>query len=310
MNNQERRTYSSEFERINRKFEAKWFPKVEKTLKGKVSSLINIVKARGVQAGMDALAVDLINKDLHDTVKDLYLEVGLRHARKTYRHIKQDVGRKSYASQVETKGFGFNADWAAFILNYLQEFLTSKITFDVNATTREKLLEVLQQGVADGLSIEEMVNQLEDLPFIPFQTARIVRTEINRAANVGTMAAVDTSEYEMNKEWISAHDRRTRGNPMTGQNDHADHWNMNGLVVGYEEKFTDTRSKTQLSFPGDPEAGAADTVNCRCSVAPIAKRDQNGRLIPKAQPAVYTPVLGIYKPPIAAGPYVGLRVGN
>jgi uncharacterized protein with gpF-like domain len=201
---------------------------------------------------------------------------------------------------METKGFGFNEQWIAFILQYLQQFLIDKITFKVSNTTRDKLLDVLQQGIADGLGIEDMVNLLEDLPFTRTQAARITRTEINRAANVGTMAGVSTSEYEMNKEWIAAHDHRTRGvNPK----DHADHYNLDGQVVDIDGKFRDPINGHELSFPGDPEAAAEDVVNCRCSSAPIAKKDVNGFLVPKPQPAQVIPFSVIREIPIAAQPF-------
>lgn len=307
MNQRERKTYSAEFIRINRKYEAKYFPLVRKAIKAKISSLIAALNEGGYAAGIQLLSTSIGNAEISKVVKRLYLEVGLRHARKTYRHLRamEQQERKSRYGRMEQKGFGYNAEWVAFILNYLEATLLEQITFEVDRTTRDRLLKVLQDGVAEGLSIDLMVKKLEDLPLTRVQAARIVRTETNRAANVGTIAAVDTSEYLMQKEWISARDVRTRGvNPK----DHADHIYLNGKVVDFEEKFKDSRSGSLLSFPGDPEGKAEDVINCRCCVAPRAKRDENGRLMKK--PAVYAPVLGMLRPPIAASPNIGLRVTN
>lgn len=305
-----RRGHIDEYNRINRKFEVKYYPKVQKAIKAKISSLISDIKEKGTQSALSSLSTDLVNKDLSDTVRKLYLEVGLRYARKEYRRQRQmlrSYPKKSQSVPLETKGFGFNDQWVAFILNYLSQFLTQKITFSVNETTRQKLYDVLSEGIANGTGINDIVRELEELPFTKTQAARITRTEINRAANVGTMAAVDTSEYEMNKEWISDNDYRVRGrNPK----DHADHWKLNGQVIDFEERFKDPKSGDLLRFPGDPEASAASTVNCRCSIAPLFKEDAQGNLIPKPQPSVYAPVLGIYKPPIAASPAFGLNVGR
>lgn len=321
----ERRRYGKEFERINRSFEVKYFTRVNKALKKRVSSLIANIRSHGLQSAYRSLHTDVGNLQLNKIVKELYLEVGLRYARKEYRRQLAEIrseGKKSISHKLvlvkadvstpadfQTKGFGFNATWTAFILNYLKAFLLEKITFKVDETTKRKLLSVVQEAIAEGWGIDETVKKLDDLPFIPYQAARIVRTEINRAANVGTMAGVDTSEYEMNKEWIAGMDRRTRGNPMTGQEDHANHWAFDGQVIDFNDKFRDSRNGDLLSFPGDPKASAASTVNCRCSVAPVAKRNAQGRLVPKPQVGL-APILGITRPPIAASPNIGVRVSN
>lgn len=319
MNQTDRNTHRSEFARINRQFESKYFAKVHNAIKSKVSSLISVIRENGIEAGQNYLRTDLTNVQLSNTVKDLYKEVGAQYARKEYRRQRNDIRtigfpKKKSVSQnlnlkqtdvstsgfIETKGFGFNEQWISFILNYLQQFLIEKITFKVNNTTREKLLDVLQEGIVEGLGIEDMVSKLEDLPFTKYQAARITRTEINRAANVGTMAGVSTSEYEMNKEWIAAHDHRTRG---VSPHDHADHYHLDGKVVDMDGKFKDPRNGHELSFPGDPEAAAEDVVNCRCSAAPIPKRDVNGFLVPKPQPAQVIPLGFIREIPMAARPF-------
>jgi uncharacterized protein with gpF-like domain len=310
-----RADHINEYNRINRRYETKYYGKVHQAIKGKVSSLINDIKEKGLQPALNSLQADLVNADLADVVKAMYLEVGLRYARKEYRNQlstlrsrrpKKNANiQKAISVPMETKGFGFNEQWIAFILNYLTEFLTSKITFTVNETTRQALYDVLSEGIANGSGIDEIVSKLENLPFTKVQAARITRTEINRAANVGTMAAVDTSEYEMNKEWISANDYRVRGRMPK---DHADHWKLNGQVIDYNDKFKDSKSGDLLSLPGDPNASAASTINCRCSVAPLFKEDDMGNLVPKQQ-AAYVPMFTIPRPAIAAQPFA-FQVGK
>lgn len=181
---------------------------------------------------------------------------------------------------IQLKRFGFNEAWTNFIKQYLQRFLIEKITFDVSTTTRDKLLEVLNQAVTEGWSVDRTVKEIEDLPFLKFQAARIVRTEVGRAANVGTKAQSETFPYEQMKEWISAHDKRVRGlNP----DDHASHIGLDGTRINAGDLFKDPRNGDLLDHPGDPRASAESTINCRCTVAYTAKRDANGRLIPKRQ---------------------------
>lgn len=111
-----------------------------------------------------------------------------------------------------------------------------------------------------------------------------MRTEVNSATNVAAVAAAEKFEYKTMKEWISGHDNRVRGrNPE----DHANHWGLDGVVVDYNQPFVDPRNGVRLMQPGDPNAQgmgrdkAATVINCRCTVALVAKRDANDRLIPK-----------------------------
>ena len=83
--------------------------------------------------------------------------------------------------------------------------------------------------------------------------------------------------------WVAAKDNRTRGNPFKGQKDKADHWNMDGQTVDFNDKFVDRRSGSELEHPHDPQAKAVDVIRCRCTFAVINKRDANGNLIRKQQ---------------------------
>lgn len=264
-------------ESINRKYETKYFPKVYKALKSKASSLSSIVRERGIQAGMSS--IDLVNDKLSKEVEKLYIEVGLRHATMNERRLRAEG--KGYAPTMERKGFGFNEVWTNFIKDYLTRFLIEKITFRVNETTRNALLAVLNEAYEKGWGIDETVKRLEGLPFLRFQAARIVRTEVNRASNVGHLAQGSTAKFEMTKEWVAAKDSRTRGNPIDGQEDHADHWRLDGIKIDFDDKFRDPRNGDLLVAPGDPKASASSTVNCRCRIVTRYKRDENGDLIPK-----------------------------
>lgn len=264
-----RREIIRERERLNRRFENKYYPKLQKAIKSQISSLIETVKKSGVEAGINE-ATQIITSPVAPIVEELYNEVGLQYARKQWRIFLQQ--------RRQQKRFGFNSAWVNFIKDFLYRFLMEKIVFNVSRTTREAILTVLQKSVSEGWGIEETLKQLEGLPISKTQAARIVRTEITRAANTGTMAAGETFEYEQTKEWIAAHDSRTRG---VRPNDHASHIGLDGVVINYDEEFTDPRNGDKLRYPGDPKASAESTVNCRCTIAVVAKVDENGRLIPK-----------------------------
>ena len=277
-----RRQQIKQFDRINRKFEVAFMPRVQRAIHSKVKTVINHLKTGGISKAHYYLTTDLGNEKLAAVIKELYGLVGRRWAQITYsRLLPESRGAKSLVQNIEQKNFGFNAEWTKFILDYLQRFLLAKITFDVATTTRDSMLRVLNKATVEGWSIDQIVNRLEDWPFERFQAARIVRTETNRAANVGSMAQAETSAWEQMKEWMSAEDNRVRGNPVTGKKDHADHWSLDGTKIDRDNLFYDSRNGDQLMFPGDPKASAASTINCRCQASFTLKRDKDGNLMRK-----------------------------
>lgn len=278
MNADEKKKWAAEYVRINRKLERTWFPRVKKAIDSKVSSLIHKVKEDGIQAAIRYLHLDIQNAKLTEVISQMYDSVGLIHAKRTEKMLRHEVGKKSSDLHFEVKRFGQAGAWIQFIQNYLRLFLIEKITFHVNDTTKAKLLDVLNDAVENGWGIDEIVKRLEELPFTAFQAARIVRTEINRASNVGVQAQGETFAYLLMKEWVAVEDNRTRGR---NTEDHADHYHMNEQTVDFEEVFKDPRNGHELRHPGDPEAKAEDVVNCRCIMVTKPKRNKDGRLIRK-----------------------------
>jgi hypothetical protein len=232
------------------------------------NDLINHINSSGVESGLASLS-NLIVHDVAKDVKELYVEVGLYHAKRNHREL---------VKVKQLPGLGFSQEWVNNILRVLQEFLINKILFNASETTRLMLYNIVSTGIEKGWGVREIVNNLEEYDGLKYQAERIVRTETNRAANLGTMEAGKSSKFEQQKEWISIRDTRTRG---ASRKDHANHLALHGQVVDLEMPFTDPRNMDQLMQPGDPQALAESTINCRCTMALIMKRDENGRLIPK-----------------------------
>lgn len=275
--------------RVNRKYEELFFPRVKRSIHSKTLNVINQIKSGGIDNAQRYLTTDLGNPQMTATIGLLYRTVGLRHARMNYSRLLPEIRRKHYSPHIETKGFGFNEAWTQIISDYLNKFLLDKITFEVSNTTRDNLLKILNQAINEGWSTDQTIEHLVNAPFERVQAARIVRTEVNRAGNVGARAQEQTSDYQQVKEWIAVTDDRTRGNPIKGQRDHADHWDLNRTKIDSDDFFKDPRNGDEMEFPGDPKASAASVVNCRCQVAFTFKRDANGALIPKRSISVIRP---------------------
>jgi hypothetical protein len=284
-----RREQIKQYERLNRKYEARYLPAVKSAIHSKVKIVIGLLKSKGFSAAEYYCHTNVGNARMGEVIKKIYTEVGRRWAQLEYSRLlpeTQGAKRKADTLVIEQKGFGFNYQWTKFILQYLEKYLFEKVTFEIERTTQNAMLRVLSRAQAAGWSIDQTVDRLEDWPFERYQAARIVRTEVNRAANVGSTAQAETSEYEQMKEWQSAEDLRVRGNPTTGMKDHADHWSLDGVKINAGDVFHDPRNGDQLEFPGDPRAKAESVINCRCHASYTFKRDQNDQLIPKRKTTV------------------------
>jgi hypothetical protein len=267
MNGKEKTKYLLQYHRANRKFEAKHLPRVEKALKGVVRSLIGDIREKGIWSAMTNLSTQLWSDELTNPLLGLYKEVGLFHAKTTYRTIKSEIGQKQ---------LGRSEQWVQDVIRILRETLLQFAVVGTSETLRNHLLLVLQQGVDKGLSVDEMVKMLEGSDFTEMQARRIIRTEVGRAANTGVKVAADSFNVEMQKEWFAFRDQRTRG---VKPKDKKDHYHMDGQVVDYNADFVDPRSGERIEFPQAPGGSAAMVINCRCTWAAIPKRDSRGLVI-------------------------------
>lgn len=218
------------------------------------------------------------NVELLEVYQEMFKDTFRQFARMTYNSLK---GQKFV-------GMGVNDQWTQIVNEWLAtNGLQMVVT--ISGNSRDLLLKIvndaIQEGVEQGLGEAEVSRMIqarlndERYTFTRFRAARIARTETNRAANFGHMEGAKSAPYLVMKEWISARDNRTR---RLGR-DQFDHWHLDGTMVDFEEPFTSNSEFgiVQAQYPGDVNAPAGFTINCRCRVAFEGKRDANGRLIRK-----------------------------
>jgi ribosomal protein L19E len=115
-----------------------------------------------------------------------------------------------------------------------------------------------------GLSpeaIEAMVTNYRNRA-LKYRGDMIGRTEAIRSLNQSQLEAarqaIDAGQVDsqaVTKKWLATKDNRTRDT----------HQSLNGQEVGINEMFV-SQSGARLAFPGDPNAPAAESVACRCSM--------------------------------------------
>lgn len=148
----------------------------------------------------------------------------------------------------------------------VSEFLTTRsgnrIRSLIDNTTRKKLGKALNDGLANGETIDELTKRVNKL----FDTSTsnrskvIARTETVRAANFGSQEGMAQSGIE-NKEWLSSRDTVVRESHTIGVG-------LDGTIIPIRANFKSPVTGAEGPHPG--ELGLAeDDVNCRCTIVPV-----------------------------------------
>ena len=244
-------------ERFRMRYERKYYPQILKAIKSQISSFTDDLKTEGLSFAQSRLSTSILNDKIGRVIVMLYTDAGVAKANMVYRELIK-------SPKVE-KGFGFNAEWTRQIAEYFQMYLFDKVVLPITETTKKQIQQSIDEMIREGESIEWLVQKLESNEFSAWRAAMIARTESNRAINKGADLGAKKTGFQTKKEWVAVHDARTRHTHLT----------LDGKVVNDNEEF-----KPGLSFPCDPNASGAETINCRCHLEYKAKRDSNGRLIP------------------------------
>jgi SPP1 gp7 family putative phage head morphogenesis protein len=142
---------------------------------------------------------------------------------------------------------------------YAQEFIQARanqLAGQVTDTTYSAIKDALADGVSEGEGIPELAARIKHVFEVATDSraTTIARTEVISGFNGS--AALTAAEYGEDvvagQEWIATNDGRTR----------VEHAERDGEIVPIGETFSGG-----LAYPGDPSGDAADTVNCRCTVA-------------------------------------------
>ncbi|HEU5290954.1 MAG TPA: phage minor head protein [Cyclobacteriaceae bacterium] len=275
MNKAQRTEYSEHYAAQSKRIERKCMKEVMDALEWQVKQALPIIKDKGPEMAIGLIDLQVFNSKIEPVLTELHVKSGLFFANKGLREINKQVR----TMKAKAANFGFNDEWADQIIAYFQQFLLNKSVYPISLTTKEQIIQILEQASREGWGYDKIAAELSNPRLLLWRARRIVRTENTLASHFGLKLAAGKSEYETGKEWISAMDHRTRHG----------HRRVDGEVVDEEGKFAvgvynhkGILLRTEMMFgPGDPEASAENVINCRCTSALVARRDERGRLIPK-----------------------------
>jgi hypothetical protein len=292
MNRNQISNYSGIQKRVQDQMAKIFIGPVYKALLKQISSFTSDAKNHGLQYARSRLSMEIMNPAMASTIQDLHVKAGLWAAQKTRNQITgntvkrlvkkyEEIGIAIPTGQagIEYKrgGFGFNERMTTDIIEYFRIHLLEKAVLPISQTTKDRIETVLKQGITEGWGVDRIVQEIESVEFREMTRRRaetIVRTETVRASNYGALAAAHDSDFEQEKVWIAVNDNRTRRT------------HKHGTGVDGEQRDLLKPFSNGLMFPGDPNGAGSETINCRCAIAFEAKRDADGRLIPKKKPAI------------------------
>lgn len=194
-------------------------------------------------------------------IKEMYKEIYTTLGNPQYKRIKRSIKAEiTFESIIQT--------WINSNLGYR--------IVSVHQTLIESIVAVIANGYENNLSVADITRNLQNkFGWYKYQALRIARTETTTATNYATVVAAQSSDFVLEKTWISVQDNRTRRPPKSVY----DHLDMNGVKVDLNQPFF--TSGEEIMYPGDPSAKAGNVINCRCKVVFTVKEDENGLPIRK-----------------------------
>lgn len=135
------------------------------------------------------------------------------------------------------------------------------------AELKKAITAEVSRGIANGSSPQQIAQQIrfkmvgtyDKVGGALYRSQMIARTEAHRIQASGAMDAcygAKENGADVVKQWDSTLDKRTRES----------HRHVDGEIRELDEPFSN-----DLMFPGDPDGGAAEVVNCRCALLQRAR---------------------------------------
>lgn len=160
-----------------------------------------------------------------------------------------------------------------FIQGAIQE-MNVVFAMDINQRTRQlmdtAIREIVETAAEEGASIPQIQQAVHDqissvynVRKSDFETERIARTEMNKAANGGRLAGWDQSGVVEGKSWLAALDDRTRDSHIRA------HTQYQGSPIPLAADF----EVGSCSGPAPTNTGCAEEdANCRCTMTAKLKK--------------------------------------
>ncbi len=264
-----------EYQKFHRAQETVWSPRISHAITLQARSFVKVMREKGAFEALATINQSVTPAPIRSVLTRLYRTIVPRYANITAKGLQEQFKDelKGEAAEYNIKAFGTpNSYWLRLVQFFMLDAGATKVV-DITETTRERIQHQVNEGLANGDSVDEIANRLIGDDVWKSRGRVISRTEVGNASNMAAGAAARRSGLRLKKVWISSQDDRTRRRPR----DEFDHLHADGQTVPLDEPFN--ISGELMMHPCAPGASAGNAVNCRCTTAHEADRDASGRLI-------------------------------
>lgn len=201
---------------------------------------------KGISEAMSQVEI-IQEKPIREAYNQLYSQVGSYYASNVFNGLKSGKG-------FQTK------DQDDLFLRFMQAWVElegAELVTNVTSNTKQYLKQILEKGIEENLTVEEIARNMRDSGRIAgIKRGRVIaRTEIIRASNIGSLQGAQSSNLNLQKEWLATRDGRTRD----------DHARLDGTIIGMDQEFNVGGELAR--YPGDLQLSAAQSIQCRCTLA-------------------------------------------
>lgn len=143
-------------------------------------------------------------------------------------------------------------------------------------TTTEQVMKIIEDGLAEGKTTEQVATEIEEKYGERYkdQAFTIARTETLSAISEGIKWEQDALRLvfdKVEKQWLHVGDVGSNPNARDEHAAFEDAGESGTVPVDF--RYTNPTTGAKLLYPRDPAGGAADVINCRCSLVNVIPQD-------------------------------------
>lgn len=162
---------------------------------------------------------------------------------------------------------------------YIRKYGAEKIK-DIDKKTKKALKRVILKGKEEGESHRDIAKRIRKAGRIttPRRAITIAKTETHSAATYSVKESVKSTRLEMEREWVSSRDDRTRSRIRKDRFEHYLKFpaGPDGERIGMDDVYKKTGE--HLKYPGDPDGSAGNIIACRCVELFFTKKIMKGAI--------------------------------
>lgn len=194
-------------------------------------------------------AVDRDSVRLTNLLSRHYRRIATVFGDKVFKVIEESREKGTFPSQLKTPR---NEFWGE-----LNRWMTTQAGMKIRhiqKTTKRNIAAVIQRGMNESESHRTIARNIRKNGRIttPRRAIKIARTETHTAAVKSVNAAMASTRLKFEREWVAAHDERTRINHMAAD----------GERIAQDDVYRKTGE--HLRYPGDPNGSPGNIIFCRC----------------------------------------------